>query len=70
MALIKCPECSKEISDKAESCPQCGYPVADYLKKLEEDRLKTEKRDAENAEIEKLRLQHDKLLEDKNISIF
>lgn len=31
MALIKCPECSKEISDKAASCPHCGYslkPVA------------------------------------------
>lgn len=27
MALIKCPECGKEISDKAKSCPQCGYPI-------------------------------------------
>lgn len=25
MALIKCPECDKQISDKAESCPHCGY---------------------------------------------
>ncbi len=24
MALIKCPECGKEISDRAESCPNCG----------------------------------------------
>ncbi len=24
MALIKCPECNKEISDKAVSCPKCG----------------------------------------------
>lgn len=24
MALIKCPECSKEISDKAVNCPNCG----------------------------------------------
>lgn len=28
MALIKCPECSKEISDKAISCPNCGVPLA------------------------------------------
>jgi len=31
MALINCPECSKEISDQAVSCPHCGYslkPVA------------------------------------------
>ena len=27
MALIKCPECGKEISDKALKCPQCGYPL-------------------------------------------
>ena len=25
MALIKCPECSKEISDQSKSCPHCGY---------------------------------------------
>ena len=28
MALIKCPECGKEISDNAVSCPNCGYPFA------------------------------------------
>lgn len=27
MALIKCPECGKEISDRAASCPNCGCPV-------------------------------------------
>lgn len=27
MSLIKCPECGKEISDKAVACPQCGYPI-------------------------------------------
>ena len=25
MALINCPECNKEISDKAECCINCGY---------------------------------------------
>ncbi len=25
--LIKCPECEKEISDKALACPNCGYPI-------------------------------------------
>lgn len=25
--LIKCPECGKEISDKALSCPNCGCPM-------------------------------------------
>lgn len=27
MALIKCPECDREISDKAPACPNCGYPM-------------------------------------------
>ena len=27
MALIKCEECGKMISDKAQKCPQCGFPV-------------------------------------------
>jgi len=25
MALIKCPGCGKDVSDKAKSCPKCGY---------------------------------------------
>jgi hypothetical protein len=28
MALIKCIECGREISDKAAACPQCGCPKA------------------------------------------
>lgn len=28
MALIKCSECSAEISDKASCCPKCGAPIA------------------------------------------
>jgi len=27
MALIKCPECGKEISDKSTVCIGCGYPI-------------------------------------------
>ncbi len=27
MALIKCPECGKEVSDKATSCPNCAFPL-------------------------------------------
>jgi hypothetical protein len=29
MALIHCRECGREISDQAESCPGCGYPLKD-----------------------------------------
>jgi len=27
MALIKCPDCSKEVSDKAATCIHCGSPL-------------------------------------------
>jgi len=27
MSLIDCPECRKSISDKATTCPQCGFPL-------------------------------------------
>ena len=27
MALISCPECGKQISDKAATCPHCGIEV-------------------------------------------
>lgn len=26
MALMKCPECGKEVSSAAASCPSCGHP--------------------------------------------
>lgn len=27
MALINCPECGKEVSDNAEVCVNCGFPI-------------------------------------------
>lgn len=32
MALIPCPECGSEVSDKAPTCPKCGVPIADAPK--------------------------------------
>lgn len=28
MALIKCPDCGKQVSDQAVACPNCGHPIA------------------------------------------
>lgn len=28
LALITCGECAKQVSDKAQSCPNCGAPVS------------------------------------------
>lgn len=30
MALITCPECHGQFSDKAAACPHCGYPLPSY----------------------------------------
>lgn len=30
MALIKCPECNREISDKSQNCIHCGYPINNH----------------------------------------
>lgn len=38
MALIKCPECGREISDKAVTCPNCGCPI-DSRPKNEEKQI-------------------------------
>lgn len=27
MALLKCPKCARDVSDKAVACPNCGYPM-------------------------------------------
>lgn len=35
MALIKCPECGTEVSDKAAACPKCAYP----LQKVQESHI-------------------------------
>jgi len=28
MALMECPECKHQVSDKAPACPKCGAPIA------------------------------------------
>lgn len=32
MALIKCPECKKKVSDQCSMCPHCGYPISEMIK--------------------------------------
>ena len=31
MSMIKCPECGRDISNRAEKCPGCGYPISAHL---------------------------------------
>lgn len=34
MAIIKCPECQQDVSDRAPVCPHCGFPL-ESEKKIE-----------------------------------
>ena len=31
MALINCPECKKQVSNQAPTCPYCGFQIANYF---------------------------------------
>lgn len=42
MALINCPECSHDVSDKAFTCPCCGYPIQS-IPKTPQQRTSTKK---------------------------
>ena len=42
MALIKCPECGKEISDKASACIHCGYPISNIIENETKDNIQDE----------------------------
>ena len=35
MALIKCPECGRDISDRAPQCIHCGFPLVEFLAEME-----------------------------------
>lgn len=31
MALVKCPDCGRDVSSRAKQCPDCACPVAEVL---------------------------------------
>ena len=50
MAMIKCPECGKDMSDKAAACPNCGCPIEDIKARISE--IEAEKAEKERAKKE------------------
>lgn len=50
MALIKCPECGKDVSDKAEVCLNCGFQIAGTENIYELAKKKEEEIVQENSE--------------------
>ena len=51
MALIKCPECQKLISDTIDTCPRCGYKITP--EKLEELRREQERNQRKEKRMQK-----------------
>ena len=45
---MKCPECELQVSDKALSCPHCGYPIQDTPTKTSKKK-KTKRRRLPNG---------------------
>ena len=42
MALIKCPECGKDISNRTEKCVHCGYPVKQFILQKKKKKIRIE----------------------------
>lgn len=43
MALIQCPECEGKVSDRAQSCPHCGFPIQQVTHKSSSTKTKRPK---------------------------
>ena len=41
--MIKCPECKKDVSESAVTCPSCGHPLANALADPQREKPSTEK---------------------------
>ncbi|WP_373767118.1 zinc ribbon domain-containing protein [Glaesserella sp.] len=56
MALHRCPECRKKISDSAITCPHCGFSFNEadlerYKQKLEQRRLHNQEINRKSAKL-------------------
>ena len=60
MALITCPECGKEYSDKANACPNCGCPT-NNVSVQKYDIQADVAMNKEMMRIEELKLEYDKI---------
>lgn len=68
MALMKCPECGKEISDKAMLCPNCGYPIA-QCKNLKKEEYTSKENAVEENTVEENTAQEKIILPKENVKI-
>ena len=51
MSLINCPECNRQVSDQANSCPNCGFQIANYFNQKERELKQIEQQEKLNKKI-------------------
>lgn len=51
MALIKCPECGEQVSDKADVCIHCGYPLKNITENNQQEAFNEENENIHNEKI-------------------
>lgn len=39
MALVKCPDCDHDVSNRAEACPHCGCPAKHFLRRDQPEKV-------------------------------
>ncbi len=55
MALIKCPECGADVSDKAAACPKCAHPIVESsTKQAQTAKVQTIKKTAKKYKVQML----------------
>lgn len=57
MALHRCPECRKKISESVQACPHCGFSFKEadleiYRQKLEQRRKLNQELNRQNSKIQ------------------
>lgn len=50
MALIKCPECKKKVSDQCGICPHCGYSIQNHIQQQPQDCNTEQKREKKSSD--------------------
>ena len=53
MALINCPECNKQVSEHAQTCPNCGFQIERYFYQKAREAKQKEQQETWNKKIAK-----------------
>ena len=69
MALVNCPECDREISDRAHNCPFCGFPLEEHLRAIEIEKNEAILKKEKENKIQEYRKMHNFIVFGTEISL-